>query len=97
MADSTDIFALEAFAAQSDNEDRPHVGRSRAKSGKPSISATKAMAKSKSRSPGFSFLTKQSDEGLAISASLDTPLTQALNLIVEEAVKATGLGHPYRA
>jgi general secretion pathway protein E len=87
MADSSDIFALEAFAAQT----RMHIVPVAA----PSRDIREAIDFSYK---GYGEIEKQiskifipdetSDEGLAISATLDTPLTAALNLIVEEAVKA---------
>jgi general secretion pathway protein E len=87
MSDPTDIFALEAFSALS----RMRI--------KPIAAGTKEVREAIDFNyKGFSEIERQlsrisvSDdaaaERLAISADTDAPLAQALNLIVEEAVKA---------
>ncbi|MGA8848402.1 MAG: GspE/PulE family protein [Dehalococcoidia bacterium] len=87
MADPTDIFALETLSAQS---------RMRIKS----IAATteeirdaidfnyKAYSEIQKQVSSISIPAEETDEKLAISATRDTPLVQALNLLIEEAVKA---------
>jgi general secretion pathway protein E len=88
MVDPTDIFALEAFASQSRKRVKPVAA-----SAKDIRDAIDFNYK------GYGEIEKQvsrisapapdtSDEKIAISAATDTPLVQALNLIVDEAVKA---------
>ncbi len=87
MADPTDIFALEALAAQS---------RMRIKS----VAATvqeirdaidfnyKSFGEIEEQISRISIPAEETDEKLVLRAATDTPLVQALNLIVEEAIKA---------
>ena len=87
MVDPTDIFALEAISAQS---------RMRIKS----VAATaqeirdaidfnyKAYGEIERQVSNISIPDEETDEKLAIRVTTDTPLVQALNLIVDEAVKA---------
>lgn len=87
MVDPTDIFALEAFAAQSRMRIEP-IGAT-AKEVREAIDFNyKAYGEIEKQISRINIPDEATDEGLAISASLDTPLTQALSLIVEEAVKA---------
>lgn len=87
MADPTDIFALEAFSA---------LCRMRIK---PVAADTKEIREAVDFNyKGYGEIEKQisrvtipsdvTEERLAITADTDAPLAQALNLIVEEAVKA---------
>ncbi|HEU65304.1 MAG TPA: type II/IV secretion system protein, partial [Chloroflexi bacterium] len=88
MADPTDIFALEALSVQS----RMRI--------KPVAAAARDVRDAIDFNyKGFSEIEKQvsrismpeeeaTDEKIAISAATDTPLVQALNLIIDEAVKA---------
>jgi general secretion pathway protein E len=87
MADPTDIFALEALAAQTRLRIKP-------------VAATveeirdaldfnyKAYSEIEKQVSSISILSEETDERLAISVTTDTPLVQALNLLIDEAVKA---------
>jgi general secretion pathway protein E len=87
MADPTDIFALEALSAQS---------RMRIKA----VAATaleirdaidfnyKAYSEIEKQVSSIPIPADESDEKLAARVTADTPLVQALNLIIDEAVKA---------
>jgi general secretion pathway protein E len=87
MADATDIFALEAFAAQSKMRIVPVSAGAREVREAIDFSY-KGYGEIEKTISRISIPDETTDEGLAISATLDSPLTQALNLIVEEAVKA---------
>jgi len=87
MADQTDIFAMEAFAAQSKLRIIPMAAGSREIREAIDFSY-KGYGEIESQISKIFIPDETTDEGLAISATLDTPLTAALNLIVEEAVKA---------
>lgn len=87
MADPSDILALEAFSVQS----RKRI--------KPVVATPKEIREAIDFSyKGYSEIEKQIssiqssqgmfDEKLALDAASDTPLVQALNLIIDEAVKA---------
>ena len=87
MADATDIFALEAFAAQSKMRIVPVAADP--KEVREAIDFSyKGYGEIEKQISKIFIPDETSDEGLAISATLDTPLTAALNMIVEEAVKA---------
>ncbi len=87
MVDPTDIFALEAFAAHSRMRIEPVAAT--AKEVREAIDFNyKAYGEIEKQISRIDIPDEVTDEGLAISASIDTPLTQALSLIVEEAVKA---------
>jgi general secretion pathway protein E len=87
IADPTDIFALEALSAQS---------RMRIKA----IAATvqeirdaidfnyKAYGEIEKQVSNIDIPVEETDEKLAIRVTTDTPLVQALNLLIDEAVKA---------
>jgi general secretion pathway protein E len=87
MADPTDIFALEALSAQS---------RMRIKA----VAATaleirdaidfnyKGYSEIEKQVSNISIPKEETDEKLAIRVTTDTPLVQALNLLIDEAVKA---------
>jgi general secretion pathway protein E len=87
MADPTDIFALDALTAQTRMRIRP-------------IAATlqevrdaidfnyKAYGEIEEHISRVSIPDEVNDEKLALRAATDTPLVQALNLIIEEAVKS---------
>ncbi len=87
MADQTDIFAMEAFAAQSKMRIIPMAAGSREIREAIDFSY-KGYGEIESQISKIFIPDETTDEGLAISATLDTPLTAALNLIIEEAVKA---------
>jgi general secretion pathway protein E len=87
MADATDVFALEAFSAQSRMRIKPIA--SSAREIREAIDFNyKGYGEIEKQISNIPITNEASDEGVAISAILDTPLTQALNLIVEEATKA---------
>jgi len=87
MVDPTDIFALEAFGAQSKMRIDPVAAS--AKEIREAIDFNyKGYGEIERQIAHINIPDETNDETLAISATLDTPLTQALNLIVEEAVKA---------
>ncbi len=87
MADPTDIFALEALVAQTRMRIKP-------------VAATveeirdaldfnyKAYSEIEKHVSSISIPAGETDEKLAISIATDTPLVQALNLLIDEAVKA---------
>jgi len=87
MVDPTDIFALEAFSALSRLRIKPIAAN-----------ATEVREAIDFNYKGYGEIEKQlsritisgdaSEERLAITADTDAPLAQALNLIVEEAIKA---------
>jgi len=87
MADPTDIFALEALAAQSRMRIKPVAAT--AKEVRDAIDFNyKAYSEIEKQVSSISIPAEVTDEKLAISATTETPLVQALNLIVDEAVKA---------
>ncbi len=87
MADPTDIFALEAFSQHSRMRVEPIAAN--AKEVREAIDFNyKGYGEIEKQISNIHISNEVSDEGLAISATVDTPLTQSLNLIVDEAVKA---------
>jgi len=87
MADPTDIFALEAFSAHSRMRIKPIAAS--AKEVREAIDFNyKGYGEIEKQISSINIPTEVTDEGLAISATIDTPLTQSLKLIIEEAVKA---------
>jgi general secretion pathway protein E len=87
MADPTDIFALEALAAQSRMRIKPIAAN--AKEVRDAIDFNyKGFSEIEAHVSQISFPDEVVDEKLAIKAATDTPLVQALNLIIDEAVKA---------
>lgn len=87
MADPTDIFALEAFAAQSRMTVKPIAAS--AKEVREAIDFNyKAYGEIENQLSRISVPAEVTDEGLALRVAIDAPLVQALNLIIEEAVKA---------
>jgi general secretion pathway protein E len=87
MADSTDIFALEAFSALSKKRIQPVSAD--AKEVREAIDFNyKGYSEIEKQIAGISIPPDALDESLAIDAAIDAPLAQALNLIVEEAVRA---------
>ena len=87
MANPSDIFALEAFAAHSRMRVQPVAGDV-----KEIIEAIDANYKGygdiEQRLSSFAVPNGVSEEALAVAVAADTPLTQALALIIDEAVKA---------
>lgn len=87
MADSTDIFALEALSAQSRMRVKPVAAS--AKEVREAIDFNyKAYGEIEKQISRISISNEASDERIALDAAVDTPLIQALNLIIEESVKA---------
>ena len=87
MVDPTDIFALEAFAAQSRMRIKPIAASAR--DVRDAIDFNyKGFGEIETQVSRISFPDEATDEKLAIKAATDTPLVQALNLIIDEAVKA---------
>jgi general secretion pathway protein E len=87
IADPTDIFALEALSAHSRMRIKP-------------IAATvqeirdaidfnyKGYGEIEKQVSSISIPEEETDEKIAVTAATDTPLVQALNLLIDEAVKA---------
>jgi general secretion pathway protein E len=87
MADSTDIFALEAFSALSKKRIQPISAD--AKEVREAIDLNyKGHSEIEKQIAGISIPLDALDETLAIDAAIDAPLAQALKLIIEEAVRA---------
>jgi len=87
MADPTDVFALEAFAAHSRMRVKPIAAS--AKDVRDAIDFNyQAYGEIEQQISRMSIPAEETDDRLALTAITDTPLVQALNLIIEEAVKA---------
>jgi general secretion pathway protein E len=87
IADPTDIFALEALSALSRMRIKPVAAT--AQEIRDAIDFNyKAYGEIEKQISSVSIPDEATDEKLALSAATDTPLVQALNLIIEEAVKA---------
>ena len=87
MADPTDILGLEAFAVQSHMRIKPVAGD--AKEIREAIDFNyKGYGEIEKQVSHISVTGGAANEGLAIDAAIDAPLAQALNLIIDEAVKA---------
>jgi general secretion pathway protein E len=87
MADSSDIFALEAFSALSKKRIKPMSADA--------IEVRDAIdfnyrghSEIEKQIAGISIAPDALDENLAVDAAIDAPLAQALNMIIEEAVRA---------
>ena len=87
MADPTDILALEAFAIQSRKRIKPIAGD--AKEIRDAIDFNyKGYGEIEKHISHIAISGEAADDILAIDAAIDAPLAQALNLIIDEAVKA---------
>jgi general secretion pathway protein E len=87
MANPTDIFALEALAAQSRMRIRPVPAT--AQEVRDAIDFNyKGYGEIEKQVSNIDIPVEETDERLAIRATTDTPLVQTLNLLVDEAVKA---------
>jgi len=87
MADPTDILALEAFAVQSRMRIKPITGD--IKEIRDAIdSSYKGYGEIEKKISGINLGGDMTDEMTALDAAIDAPLAQALNLIIDEAVKA---------
>lgn len=86
MADPTDVFALEAIAANTKMRVKPITGR--VDEVREAIDLNyKGYGEIEKQISNVSISDEITDERLAMDAAFDAPLAQALNLIVEEAVK----------
>ncbi len=87
IADPTDIFALEALSSQSRMNVKPVAAT--VQEIRDAIDFNyKAYGEIEKQISRVSIPAEETDEKLALSAATDTPLVQALNLIIDEAVKA---------
>jgi len=87
MADPTDIFALEAFSAQSKKRIKPVAADANDVRG--AIDSNyKGYGEIEKKVSSISISADAPDERLAIDAAIDAPLAQALDLIIEEAVRS---------
>jgi len=87
IADPTDIFALEALSAQSRMRIKPVAAS--AQEIRDAIDFNyKAYSEIEKQVSSISIPEEETDEKIAVTAATDTPLVQALNLIIDEAVKA---------
>jgi general secretion pathway protein E len=87
MADPTDIFALEAFSALCRMRIKPIAAT--AKEVRDAIDFNyKSYGEIEKQLARISIPTEVAGDKLTVSSDTDAPLAQALNLIVEEAVKA---------
>jgi len=87
MADSTDIFALEAFSALSRMRIKPTAAS--AKEVREAIDFNyKGYGEIEKQLSRISIPSEAIEDRLAISTATDAPLAQVLDLIIEEAIKA---------
>jgi general secretion pathway protein E len=87
IADPTDIFALEAISAQSRMRIKPVAAT--AQEIRDAIDFNyKAYGEIEKQVSSISIPEEETDEKLAVTAATETPLVQALNLLIDEAVKA---------
>jgi general secretion pathway protein E len=87
IADPTNIFALEALAAQSRMRIKPVAAT--AQEIRDAIDFNyKGFSEIEKQISRISIPDEDSDDKLAIKAATETPLVQSLNLIIDEAVKA---------
>jgi general secretion pathway protein E len=87
MADTSDIFALEAFASQTKMRIIPVPADAREVREAIDFSY-KGYGEIEKTISRISFTEESAEDGPGVSATLDSPLTQALSLMIEEAVKA---------
>jgi general secretion pathway protein E len=87
IADTTDIFALEALSAHSRMRIKPVAAT--AKEIRDAIDFNyKGYGEIEKQVSSISIPEEETDEKLAATAATETPLVQALNLLIDEAVKA---------
>jgi general secretion pathway protein E len=87
IADPTNIFALEALAAQSRMRIKPVAAA--AQEIRDAIDFNyKGFSEIEKQVSRISIPDEETDDRLAIKAATETPLVQSLNLIIDEAVKA---------
>ena len=87
IADPTDIFALEALAAQSRMRIKPIAATTQEVRDAIDFNY-KGFSEIQQQVSSISVSEEETDERLAITAATETPLVQSLNLIIDEAVKA---------
>jgi general secretion pathway protein E len=87
MADPTDIFALEAFSALSKKRIQP-IGATPREVREAIDYNYKGHSEIEKQIAHISIPADALDERLAIDAAIDAPLAQALNLIIDEAIRA---------
>ena len=87
MADPTDIFALEAFSAQSQKRIKPIAANSKEVRNAIDLNY-KGYGEIEREISDISIARGPTDERLTIDAAVDAPIAKALNLIIDEAVKA---------
>ena len=87
MADPTDIFALEAFSAQSQKRIKPIAANSKEVRNAIDLNY-KGYGEIEREISDISIAKGPTDERLTIDAAVDAPIAKALNLIIDEAVKA---------
>jgi general secretion pathway protein E len=86
MADPSDVFALEAISATTKMRVKPIGGR--VDEVREAIDLNyKSYGEIEKQIANVAFSDEITDEKLAMDAAFDAPLAQALNLIIEEAVK----------
>jgi general secretion pathway protein E len=87
MADPSDILALEAFSVQSKKRIKPIAATN--KEIREAIDFSyKGYSEIEKQISNIQFSQSAFDDKLAMDAAANTPLVQALNLIIDEAVKA---------
>ena len=87
MADPADIFALEAFSAQSKKRIKPIAASSKEVRNAIDLNY-KGYGEIEREISDISISREPTDEAFAIDATVDAPIAKALNLIIDEAVKA---------
>jgi general secretion pathway protein E len=87
MADPTDILALEAFSVQSHMRIKPRAAEAREIRDAIDFNY-KAYGEIERQISSIAITGDKADEKMALDAAIDAPLVQALNLIIDEAVKA---------
>jgi general secretion pathway protein E len=87
MADPSDILALEAFSVQSKKRVKPIAAS--AKEIRDTIDFNyKGYGEIEKRVSSISISSNSRDDNIVLDAAADTPLVQALQLIIDEAVKS---------
>ncbi|MFC2062392.1 ATPase, T2SS/T4P/T4SS family [Chloroflexota bacterium] len=87
MADPSDIFALEAFSAQSQKRIKPFTASSKEVRDAIDLSY-KGYGDIERQISGISASSQQADDRLTFDTAVDAPIAKALTLIIDEAVKA---------
>ncbi len=87
MADPTDILALEAFSVQSHMRIKPVVAGAREIRDAIDFNY-RSYGEIERQISNISFIGETADKQVSLDIAIDAPLVQALNLIIDEAVKA---------